>query len=170
MARLITGAACLALAAGCAAPRLLAQPATSAADEAEPTPAAETEPAEPPASAMPALRRSGAAAAQDLTLPPVIQAMPGDVRLEAPPEDRDDVLEAVVTGGQTDWRLPDLGTSLREEEEERDPNQRIVVRFAPLFDPEKEDPTIETAPVVDVLRDVGFIRIFEINIGRGADD
>lgn len=105
--------------------------------------------------------------ADDLTLPPVIQAMPGDVRLEPPPADRDDMLEVHVTGGQTDWRLPDLGTSLREEEEERDPDQRFEVRFVPLFDPEKDDQTIETPPVVDVLRDVGFIRIFEIGIGGG---
>ena len=43
----------------------------------------------------------------DLTQPPQIQLSPGDVVLEPPTEDRDDVLEAVVTGGQTDFRLPD---------------------------------------------------------------
>jgi hypothetical protein len=103
---------------------------------------------------------------ETLTLPPVIAETPGDVRLEAPPEDREDGLEVEVTAGQTDWRLPDLGTSLREEEDEREPDQRMEFEMLPYYDPEKQVETLEPVPVVDVLRDVGFLRIFEIDFGR----
>jgi hypothetical protein len=103
---------------------------------------------------------------EELTLPPVIEAVPGETNFEPPPEDRDDVLEAVITGGQTPWRLPDLGSSLRNREEEIDETQRIHVRFIPLYDPEEEDPAIAIFPDIEDQRDVGFLRIFEIGIGR----
>jgi hypothetical protein len=105
-----------------------------------------------------------------LTLPPAIAEAPGDAHLEPAPAAGEDGLTVVVSGGQTDWRLPDLGTSLREEEEEVDPTQRIHLRFMPLYDPEKQEDTLEPVPVVDVLRDVGFIRLFEIEIGRKSGE
>ena len=100
---------------------------------------------------------------EDLTLPPVIEETPGDVRFEPPAEDKP--LEVVVEGGQTDWRLPDLGTSLREEEE-RELDQRMKFDALPYYDPEKQVEMLEPTPVVDVLRDVGFLKIFEIEFGR----
>ena len=107
------------------------------------------------------------APAEDLTLPPVIAEAPGDVRLGPAPEDREgEGIDVLVTGGETDWRLPDLGTSLREEEEEREPDQRMEFKMLPYYDPEKQVETLEPVPVVDVLRDVGFLRIFEIDFGR----
>jgi hypothetical protein len=106
-----------------------------------------------------------AAAAEDLTLPPVIEGRPGDVHLEPAPEGREDGIEVEVTGGQTDWRLPDLGTTLRREEEP-ELDERMEFRLAPLYDPEKQVEMLEPVPVVDVLRDVGFLRIFEIGFGR----
>jgi hypothetical protein len=36
----------------------------------------------------------------------------------------------------------------------------------PYYDPEKQVEMMEPVPVVDVLRDVGFLRMFEINFGR----
>jgi len=106
--------------------------------------------------------------AADLTLPPRIsEPAPGEVALEPAPEEHEDVLEAVVTGGQTDFRLPDLGTSLRrEKEEERDPNDRMDVTFLNLFDPENQDPAEEVFPTIEDLRRVGFLRIFELRFGR----
>ena len=105
------------------------------------------------------------APAEDLTLPPVIGDSPGDVRLEPAHEEREDELVVEVTGGQSDWRLPDLGTSLRREEEP-ELDQRMEFRLAPLYDPEKQVEMLEPVPVVDVLRDVGFLRIFEVGFGR----
>lgn len=103
----------------------------------------------------------------ELTLPPVIDSEPEEAHLEPPPPDRDDVLEAVVRGGQTDWRLPDLGSSLREEREEREPDQRIELGFVPLYDPEEQDPTVDfLTPEVDVMRGVGMIKLIELRFGR----
>jgi hypothetical protein len=116
---------------------------------------------------------------EDLTQPPRIddQAQverqvsaagnsPGETRLEPAEEEREDVLEAVVTGGQTDFRLPDLGTSFRNAEEERDPNQRMEVTFLYLYDPENIDPAEEVFPTIEDLRRVGFLRVFELRFGR----
>lgn len=105
------------------------------------------------------------APAEDLTLPPVIAENPGNARLEPAHEEREDEIEVVVAGGQSDWRLPDLGTSLRREEEP-ELDQRMEFRVAPLYDPEKQVEMLEPVPVVDVLRDVGFLRIFEVGFGR----
>ena len=107
------------------------------------------------------------ASAEDLTLPPVIAEAPGDVRLEPAPEGREEEgIDVTVTGGQNDWRLPDLGTSLREEEEERELDQRMEFVLAPYYDPEKQVEMLEPVPVVDVMRDLGFLRIFEFGFGR----
>ena len=107
-----------------------------------------------------------AATTEDLTLPPVIQEAPGDVRLEPVPGDREpEGIDVEVTGGQTDWRLPDLGTTLREEEE-RELDERMEFVLAPYYDPEKQVEMLEPVPVVDVMRDVGFLRIFEVGFGR----
>ena len=101
----------------------------------------------------------------DLTLPPAIASGPGDVRLEPAAEEREDVLEAVVTGGQTDWRLPDLGSSFRSRIPE-DPDQRIHVTFIGLYDPENQDPIEEMFPDSEEFRRVGFLRIFELRFGK----
>ena len=142
----------------------LAQDESAASDDAAPAvtidtaPSAAVDPAAPPA------------LDDSLTLPPELEAGPGDVRLEPPPEAREDVLEAVVTGGQSDWRLPDLGSSFRRDEEEIDPSQRISVQFLPLYDPENEDPTAELFPSIEDLRRVGFLEIIRVNFGRRSRD
>lgn len=104
----------------------------------------------------------------DLTLPPRIdtEAAPGEARLEPPPEEREDMLEAVVTGGQRDFRLPDLGTSFRQDDEEYDPTERIDVTFLYLFDPENQDPAEEAFPSLEERLGVGMLRIFRIDFGR----
>jgi hypothetical protein len=105
--------------------------------------------------------------ARDLTLPPMIASNPGETRFEAPPEEREDVLEAVVTGGQTDWRLPDLGSSIRAEQEAREPDQRIELGFVPLYDPADPEATAEfLSPEAEVMRGVGMIRLIELRLGR----
>ena len=100
-----------------------------------------------------------------LALPPRLEESPGAARLTEPPADRRDVLEEVIVTADSQWRLPDLGTSLRREEEP-ELDQRMEFRLAPLYDPEKQVEMLEPVPVVDVLRDVGFLRIFEVGFGR----
>ena len=112
----------------------------------------------------------------DLTLPPTIDvnAEPSPTHLEPAPEEREDTLEVIVTGGRTEFRLPDLGTSFREEAEARDSDERIEVTFLNLFDPENQDPAEEIFPSLeDQIQErfgVGFLRIFKIDFGRRSDE
>lgn len=111
----------------------------------------------------------------DLTLPPRIdlvaaQSAPGDVRLEPAEEGREDALDVVVTAGNTEFRLPDLGTSLRNDEEEVDPNQRMEVSFLYLYDPDNIDPAEEAFETNEDLRRVGFLRVFELRFGKRNRD
>jgi hypothetical protein len=116
---------------------------------------------------------AGSAAAQDdaddLALPPEISSEPGEVRFEPPPEEREDALEVVVTAGQSDWRLPDLGSDMRSEQESRDPNERIDVTFLYLYDPERQDPTEELFPDDSNPRSVGFLQVFELRFGKQVE-
>ena len=108
--------------------------------------------------------------APNLTLPPRIsdQALPepGASSLAPAPDEREDMLEAVVTGGQRDFNLPDLGTSFRNDEEERDPNQRIEVSFLNLYDPENRDPAEEAFPSLEEQLGVGMLRVFRLRFGN----
>lgn len=109
---------------------------------------------------------------ESLTLPPVIASEPGEARFEEPDPEREDALEAVVTSGQTDWRLPDLGTSMREEEPELEPDQRMYVGVIPLYDPEDEenDPLLDLTQDPDVMRGVGFLKLFELRFGQRSPE
>ena len=143
-------------------------PGSAAAGAAEPAEAAETPAAPAGGAARAAAAAAVAAAVDDLTQPPEIDPdspPPGAARLEPADDEREDLLEAVVTRGQTDWRLPDLGTSLRDDEDTLEPGQRIDVAFFPLFDPENQDPTAELFEQEE-LRRVEMIRIFEIDFGE----
>jgi hypothetical protein len=108
----------------------------------------------------------------DLTLPPRIgdDPAPGEPRLEPPAEEREDMLEAVVTGGQTDFRLPDLGTSFRERQEARETDQRIEVQFLNLYDPENRDPAEEAFPSLEEKLGVGMLRVFRLEFGKRNPD
>lgn len=124
------------------------------------------------AALLPACLLCGPAAAQELTddeellTPPVIESRPGETHLEPPPEDRDDILEAVVTGAQDSWRLPDFGTSFLDEEQPREPDERIELGFVPLYDPEKPQTDDTAFRQFQGLEDVGFIRLIELRFGK----
>jgi hypothetical protein len=124
-------------------------------------PAQEQSPSDP--------QSSVAAADADLAFPPTISTAPGSVEFEAPDEGREPALEIVVVKGRTDWRLPDLGSSLREQREnEIDPNQRIHVNTLPLYTPGERDPNDELFDEDPDLRGVGvgFLQIIRIDIGK----
>lgn len=103
----------------------------------------------------------------DLTLPPRLESeiQPGNAQLEPPDEEREDMLEAVVRRGQNEFRLPDLGTSFRDDEDERDPNARMEVRFLNLYDPDNIDPAEEAFPSLEEKLGVGMLRVFRIGFG-----
>jgi len=109
--------------------------------------------------------------ADDLTQPPQIDpdAAPGEAPLEPAAEEKKDMLEAVVTRGQTDWRLPDLGTSMRRDEDRLEPGQRIAVNWLPLFDPENQDPVEHLFKDYEDTRNVGTLKIFDIRFGERGE-
>lgn len=112
----------------------------------------------------------GLAAAQepDLTRPPRLLEEPGTARLADQPPDRAPVLEEVIVVNESEWRLPDLGSTWRANREAERPVQRIETSFLPLFDPENQDPYANLFPPSDELRRVGFIELFRVRFGRRA--
>ena len=118
----------------------------------------------------------GAAVAQeeDLTLPPRLEERPGETRLAAQEESRPRVLEEVIVVNESEWRLPDLGSAWRQEQEqEQEGTERIEVSLLPLFDPENQDPNVDLFTRNSELSRVGFVEIFRVRFGRrdrGRDD
>lgn len=106
----------------------------------------------------------------DLTFPPTASDAPGAATLEPQDEERDPTLEIVVVKGRADWRLPDLGSSLREQREaEAKDGQRIQVDALPLYHKLQQDPDAEIFDEDPDLRGVrvGFLQLFRIGVGRG---
>lgn len=95
---------------------------------------------------------------------------PGQARLAPPEPTRTPLLEEVVVVGESEWRLPDLGSRWREAQEEEAPGGRIQVSFFPLYDPENADPNVDLFPRNREMRRVGFIEIFKIRFGRRSSE
>lgn len=102
---------------------------------------------------------------QDLTLPPRLDDAPGEARLAAQPEDRRDALEEVVVVAESEWRLPDLGSAWRARQEDVKSNERIEVKFLPLYDPEQDRPTYDPFFTSRELQQVGFVELFRLRFG-----
>jgi hypothetical protein len=158
MARLIAklaGIAALAFASGAAAQQADAPAHEPESPAAEPDPTAET--LTPPN--------------EELLLPPTATETPGAARLEPQPEERESALEVVIVSGRREeWRLPDLGTELRQRrEDEARANQRFAVELLPLHDPENQDPTEAMFDEPDPRR-VGWVSLFEVDFGRRNRD
>lgn len=101
-------------------------------------------------------------------LPP---QFPDRTRLAEAARDRDPPDEIVVIGG-SQWRLPDLGSSWREEREaEEDAAARIDVSFFPLYDPERPIGRSDLFLVNrEQLRQHGTIEVFRLRFGRRPRD
>ena len=80
------------------------------------------------------------------------------------------MLEAVITRGQNEWRLPDLGSNMREEQDAQRANERMKRQFLHLYDPENQDPMEQMFPGIESLRDVGFLRIFRFHFGEPPEE
>ncbi len=112
-------------------------------------------------------------AGTDLTLPPRITTEPvplGDAAsaiAAAQVTDNDELEEIVVISDQNPWRLPDLGSSWRAKEAERDADSgRITADLLPLWNPDTEEsPTRNPFAVTDDFTRVGFIEVFRIRFG-----
>lgn len=112
-------------------------------------------------------------AGADLTLPPRITTEPGPLRdaaseiAAAQVTDDGELEEIVVISDQNPWRLPDLGSSWRAKEAERNAaSGRITADLLPLWNPDAEEsPTRNPFAVTDDFTRVGFIEVFRIRFG-----
>jgi hypothetical protein len=95
---------------------------------------------------------------------------PNAARLAPVPDARRDAVEEIVVIGENEWRLPDLGSGWRLEQEEQEEQSRISASFLPLYDPERET-TLPSLMALDrEARRVGYIELFRIRFGRRSRD
>lgn len=108
-------------------------------------------------------------AQNDLTEPPRITEATQPLPPPAPPQANDpeaEVEEIVVISDQNPWRLPDLGSAWRAQQEEQQDTGRISVDLLPIWDPDAEEiPTRNPFAVTDSIRRVGFIEVFRVRFG-----
>jgi hypothetical protein len=103
---------------------------------------------------------------EDLSVPPRLEESPGQSRLAVEPADRNEALEEVVAVGESEWRLPDLGSAWRAREEDERSADRIEVAFLGLYDPEAETVDFDALGINHEMQRVGFLEIFRLRFGR----
>jgi hypothetical protein len=112
---------------------------------------------------------AGFAQREDLTLPPRLEE-PGHARLAEGRDGARDGLEEIIVVRESEWRLPDLGSSWRANQEAERPPQRIQVAILPLYDPEREAVNFDPLRINLEAQRVGFIELFRIRFGRRSAD
>ena len=108
---------------------------------------------------------AGFAQEEDLTLPPRLDDSPGSARLAAPARPRDERLEEVIVVSESEWRLPDLGSTWRANEAAEPATGRIDAAFLPLYDPERETANFDPFGINRELSRVGFVELFRVQFG-----
>lgn len=96
---------------------------------------------------------------------------PDRTRLAPPAEARDAARDEIVVLGETQWRLPDLGSDWRAEQQAQEDAARIQASFLPLYDP-GAPATRSDVFLLDreAHRRHGVIELFRIRFGRRARD
>jgi hypothetical protein len=96
--------------------------------------------------------------------------VPDGARLAPLPEERA-ATEEIVVLGQSEWRLPDLGSSWRAEQEAEEAREGIRATFLPLYDPDNP-PTRSDTFLLDreAQQRLGFIELFRVRFGRRSTD
>jgi hypothetical protein len=129
------------------------------------------------------LAAAGAAAQNDdVPLPPRVVAdpaaaaaplrirVPDRARLAPLPEERGATTDEIVVIGGAQWRLPDLGSAWREDQEAADDAARIQTAFLPLYDPENPPQRSDLFVLNREQQRVGYIELFRIRFGRRPRD
>jgi hypothetical protein len=99
---------------------------------------------------------------------PGVDERPGAAPFEpAERADEDVIEEIIVYGRQDEWRLPDMGDSLRREREELEKARvgEVDVEFLPLYDPEQAAREPDLFRMDDPLQRVGKVELFRFRFG-----
>ena len=80
--------------------------------------------------------------------------------------DQEEVLEEIIVVGKAEWRLPDLGSSWRAEQEARKRPDRAGWEFAPRYDPERAYRYLNLPQLSKEEQRVGFIELFRFSFDR----
>jgi hypothetical protein len=101
--------------------------------------------------------------------PATIARRPDSTRLAPLPDER--VTDEIVVFGDGGWRLPDLGSAWRAEQEARDRGgQRLT--WLPLYDPDDPPRAADNPRLSPEQQRLGFIELFRFRVGRrrGSDE
>jgi len=98
--------------------------------------------------------------------PPRIAASPRATALAPPTAGRSQGLDEIVVVGESEWRLPDLGSDWRARATDEQEPQRIEVSFLPLYDPERDPIDYDPLNINREIQRVGFIELFRVEFGR----
>lgn len=118
------------------------------------------------AAMWPAFAQDDEDPAADLAVAPRLDDAPGRSQLAAVEPADDDALEEVIVIGDSEWRLPDLGSSWRAREEDEPSNDRIEVSLLPLYDPGEDGAQFDALGINQEMQRVGFIELFRLRFGR----
>jgi hypothetical protein len=96
------------------------------------------------------------------------QAGPGPAPFEPSATADEELIEEIIVRGRRDeWRLPDMGDTLRREREELEkarPGQ-VDFEFLPLYDPEQASREPDLFRMYDPEQRVGKIELFRFRFG-----
>ena len=100
-----------------------------------------------------------------LTLPPRIDEIARSPELAPAAGGRSDSLDEIIVVGESEWRLPDLGSDWRARAAEEQKAERIDVSFLPLYDPERDPIDYDPLRINREIQRVGFIELFRVEFG-----
>ena len=104
-----------------------------------------------------------------LTPPPILGSLrpPNAATLAPLPEDRSSKPEEIIVIGRG-WRLPDLGSEWRKQQEEAEDTGRFHVTFLPLYDPGRPPQRVESLLAAPEWQRHGYIELFRGRFGKRA--
>lgn len=94
---------------------------------------------------------------------------PTATRLAALPEERREVPDEIIVTGQG-WRLPDLGSRWRAQQQAAERERRLHAVFLPLYDPDKPPQHSDGFWQNSEAQRHGVIELFRLRFGRPREE
>jgi hypothetical protein len=94
---------------------------------------------------------------------------PDRARLAPLPEERRATTDEIIVIGGSQWRLPDLGSAWRAEQEEAARSgARVQATLLPLYEPGSSPTRNDTFLLNREVERIGYIELFRVRFGRGS--